>query len=347
MLAPVTACADSELSTQGPRRLMPDAEPGPLAMSHRPGKIVLVDDDADFIDMLALTLPRTWQIETYARPSQCLVALQSEPERWEADLWAQQEIVNLQHLGAPLLPQILRYFAAATDRRMYTSAIVVDYEMPGLTGLELLRELPGLEARRVLLTGANDERLVYTAFNSGQINRFFSKCGPAFRLELTAAIEELTSEPNPRYQQLWRSTLKPDHAAVLRDAQVGGEISAFLRARFVEWVVIGQPLGVVALDAAGRPFWLQLEMQARLDELADMASCANVRSDDLISIRNGTVLCDIELRRELGQRGCALLPACTVGPRGALLAALHPLEDIAPVGLRTFSARRAINQSVF
>ena len=69
---------------------------------HRPGTVVFLDDDPDYLEMLALVLPRSWHLKLFLRPSDCISYLMQEPPFWEADAWNQQQLVD--HAGQPIGP---------------------------------------------------------------------------------------------------------------------------------------------------------------------------------------------------------------------------------------------------
>lgn len=58
------------------------------------------------------------------------------------------------------------------------SCIVVDYDMPGMDGLELCRRIKNPYVKKILLTGAADENLAIEAFNQGLINAYIRKHEP-------------------------------------------------------------------------------------------------------------------------------------------------------------------------
>ncbi len=61
---------------------------------HRPGTVVFLDDDPDYLEMLALVLPRHWHVKLFLRPVECINYLQQEPPFWEADAWNQQQLID-------------------------------------------------------------------------------------------------------------------------------------------------------------------------------------------------------------------------------------------------------------
>ena len=55
------------------------------------------------------------------------------------------------------------------------SAVIVDYSMPGIDGVELCSKISDSNIQRILLTGVADENVAIDAFNNGYINRFARK----------------------------------------------------------------------------------------------------------------------------------------------------------------------------
>lgn len=55
------------------------------------------------------------------------------------------------------------------------SAVLVDYSMPGIDGVDLCSRISDPSIQRILLTGVADEKVAIDAFNNGYINRFARK----------------------------------------------------------------------------------------------------------------------------------------------------------------------------
>src|SRR6185369_1896272 len=178
-----------------------------LSLFHRPGTVVFLDDDPDYLEMLALVLPRHWHIKLFLRPVECINYLQQEPPFWEADAWNQQQLIDHWREGKRLIPQILGYWSQYTERYALTRVCVVDYSMPGMDGLQALGELVDWPGSRVLLTGQADEQVAVRAFNRGLIDQFIAKQTPDISRRLIEAVEHLLATPNARHAQTWRVTL--------------------------------------------------------------------------------------------------------------------------------------------
>ncbi|MBX3658392.1 MAG: response regulator [Ramlibacter sp.] len=299
-----------------------------FSLFQRPGAIVFLDDDPDYLEMLALVLPRHWHLRLFLRPYDCINYLQQEPPFWEADAWNQQQLVDQWREGRPLIPQILGYWSKYTERYALTRICVVDYSMPAMDGLQALGELVEWPGSRVLLTGQADEQVAVNAFNRGLIDQFIAKQTPDISHRLIDAVEHLMATPSARHAQIWRATLTPEQNALLRVPSVGRDLRDLASKRWVEHVVIGDPFGVLGMDASGRVSWLQLEPVSGLSDLAELAEAEGVKGHALEDIRSGRKLADLELRQALAYGSPPeLTPAFAVGREETLLGALFNIPS--------------------
>jgi CheY-like chemotaxis protein len=294
---------------------------------HRPGTVVFLDDDPDYLEMLALVLPRHWHLRLFLRPSECISHLLQEPPFWEADAWNQQQLVDLWREGKQLIPQVLAYWSRYTERYALSRVCVVDFSMPGMDGLQALAELGDWPGSRVLLTGQADEQVAVRAFNRGLIDQFIPKQTPDISRRLVEAVERLLFTSHSRHEQTWRSTLNQQQSALLRSPGVAAWLANFCARHWVEHVVIGEPFGVLGMDASGKIGWLQLETRQGLEALGELAEVAGVPSAGVSEVRAGQKLADVELRQALSSsQPVSLVPAIPIGD-GGLLGALFPVES--------------------
>lgn len=293
----------------------------------RPGTVVFLDDDPDYLEMLALVLPRQWHVKLFLRPQECINYLQQEPPFWEADAWNQQQLVEQWRAGKPLIPQILAYWSKYTERYALTTVCVFDYSMPAMDGLTALGELVDWPGSRVLLTGQADEQVAVRAFNRGLIDQFIAKQTPDISRHLIEAVQHLFTTPSARHSQIWRATLSPEQNALLRVPSVARELAEFAEKRWVEHVAIGDPFGVLGMDARGGVSWLQLENRDGLRAAAELAEIEGVNAAALHDIRAGRKLANLELRQAFGRAGPVLLnEAVPLGDDQNLLAALFEVD---------------------
>lgn len=306
-----------------------------FALYRSPAGVVFLDDDRDYLEMLAEVMPPDWYVRLFMRPVACIELLQQECQHSEADVWSQQEIISRWREGASLIPQILQYWREDGTRRLGLMRVcVVDYAMPAMSGLRVLAELTDWSGSRILLTGRADEQLAVSAFNRGLIKQFIPKQTPDIGKRLISVIQSQRHQADPRYQQIWRTTLSREQYALLCDPPVAQALEQLaLSQGWVEHVVIGAPFGVLALDRKGAVSWLQLEPAANLPEVAEMADSEGCDAATVQDIRDGKKLMNLELQLALGgghppQAHPAWVIASSAAP---LYAAMFPLhQDFSP-----------------
>ncbi len=320
----------------GPPAVERPAAAGPLPLGppfplyHRSGTVVLVDDQPDHLERLAAVLPRHWRIVTFASPHSCLNYLQQEPPRWEADFWAQRQIIDDWYDHAPLIPRILAYWADHPDRGSLTQVLVCDDLMPGMDGLDLLGELVDWPGYRILLDSSGDQEQVAAASAQGLIDRCLAKQVPDLVTTLTDAVNGFLDMPNARRHRIWSRTLGVGQAVLLRMPAITEDLARFARRTWVEWVAIGEPFGILGIDRYGAISWLQLEPVAELASLAEAAGRHGATPSEQDDIRRGRRISDYKLQKCLGRgEPASVLPAFQVGDCGELLAAIRRIDPAA------------------
>lgn len=298
-----------------------------IPLFHRPGSILFLDDDTDYLEMLGMVVPAHWQAELFSRPAGFAARMQDEPARWEADAQRQVQMVEAWRQGQALVPLVLRYWAEHPERYALASTCVVDYAMPGTNGLNVLNNMLDWPGSRVLLTGQADEQIAVQAFNDGLIDQFVPKQATDITRHLLGVLRKLGHAPHTRLNAIWRGTLRPAQQSLLQMPSVAKALQNHTQQNWVEYVVLGEPFGLLGLDAAGRAHWFQLEASDGLHDLAELAATVGLRYDTTRAIESGQCLAAIELHQQLGLSGpVRTAPAQEVGDDGVLYGAHFPLD---------------------
>ncbi len=294
----------------------------------RPGSVFLLDDDPDYLDLVALLLPSEWHVRLFLRPHACVQHMRGEQQAWAADCYRQETMVDLWRQGRALIPQLLRYWARHPHRHSLTHVGVSDHMMPGVSGLELFSQLrPGWPGARVLLTGQADERVAVEAFNHGLIDQYIAKQSADMVTLLARSLERLADHCHDRHDAIWRATLRPQQMALLRQGGAGRALKALMDREWIEYAVLGDPFGVLGMDDRGQVTWLQFQPRETLPQLAAESAHIGLGADALQRLATGRALTAPALAQCLALEGPPrLAPAFPLDEDGRLLAARFPLE---------------------
>lgn len=266
-----------------------------------PKRVIYVDDDGKLLDALRMTMQPDMAREFITSPDAALQALSQEKIYWN----------SIEKMLARVQEKRLDGFAEANQyvgsyfrdwRRFHlTGVLIVDYNMPGLNGLELLKRINDCPARRVLLTGVADAEVAVRAFNSGLIQKFIPKNTPDLYGEIRRSSNDMHTNVCEHIGHLVRGTLRNDQIELLHDQRViEGLLAKVNELMWTEWVVVGEPFGVLGMAHEGPLQWLQLETYDGLRSLSESMGELGYSAQDVRATANGHAIPVSEIRHQLG-----------------------------------------------
>lgn len=167
-----------------------------LACCYFPTTTVLVDDQESFLSTVELNLKQSTPLHTFNDPIRALEFINKESKN---QLHLDKIILNTfdfeaslakpdQHALTINIAGILRHLYNP-QRFLQVSDILVDYNMPGMNGIDLCEKIKDPFIRKLMITGDMDTRIAITAFNKGSISKFIPKQTERFTQTLTECIK--------------------------------------------------------------------------------------------------------------------------------------------------------------
>jgi CheY-like chemotaxis protein len=302
---------------------------------HRPSALIFLDDEISYLEMLAIVMPKDWCISLHARIHGYMERVHAHSKLWEEDVSQHQEMVNQWYKGEPLPPQILNYWRKQPQRYSLSSIGVVDYAMPAATGLDVLKMSPPWPPFRVMLTGKADEHIAVRAFNEGLIDRYVTKQSPDLVQQLITILRQHYNAPMDFHEGSWRSALRKSQQLCLQDREVQSALQNWLKEHAcIEYVILPEPFGMLALDVTGHAHWLQFEMYKDLAAAVDLATAAGHDAATIEAISKGLALSNAEWQQAMREQGpLTSAPAMIWGTGGHLVAAHFELSALGKMGL--------------
>jgi CheY-like chemotaxis protein len=144
-----------------------------------PTTVVLVDDNEDFLVNFSLNLNEDIAYRLFSSPNTAIQHINgshnhSSNTRCLSSRLGLDSSSNVESLIVLNVDEIKNELLN-NHRFDEVSVIIIDYDMPGINGLELCRLIRNPNIKKILLTGVGDEKLAVKAFNDGIIDKFILK----------------------------------------------------------------------------------------------------------------------------------------------------------------------------
>lgn len=224
-----------------------------------PTTVIFVDDNKDFLANLCLQLDPVLAFKLYDSPSNALMACN--------DVNSQMPVERLfsryyDTYGLPLTHHVIDVDLDQVHHELYNesrfeqvSVAVIDYDMPGIDGIEFCRRIKNPAIKKILLTGQADEKTAISAFNQGIIDRFILKQDKNVINSLNQSIHELQYAYFNQTERMLADVLAIGKHDFLRDPQFQNEFNKIrVTLEIVEFYLCNGPDGtdgILMLNAKG------------------------------------------------------------------------------------------------
>lgn len=157
-----------------------------------PTRVVVVDDNHEFLRSLRRSLSTSQaSYEFFKTPQKALDYLN---EVYQPDPFPNRFVsafpTNVPECHSFDVDVVHTHHEAYHPNRFEEiSVVIVDYAMPGKTGIDFCREIKDPNIQKILLTGVGDEHVAIQAFNEGIINHYIRKQDPAMPALINQAVE--------------------------------------------------------------------------------------------------------------------------------------------------------------
>jgi CheY-like chemotaxis protein len=167
------------------------------------------------------------------------------------------------------------------------SVVVIDYQMPEMSGLDLCRKLAHLPVKRILLTGQEDDALAVHAFNEGLIDMYLPKNHPRLGAELNLAIRRFQFSFLEQSTELISKVLGSADPVVWGDSSFSLFFDQICEDRgAVEYYAVGDPKGYLLVNAQGQAELMLLFDEAQLDAQAAAAMASRAPGGVVLQLRS-------------------------------------------------------------
>ncbi|TFW13249.1 response regulator [Massilia arenosa] len=244
--------------------------PVSLPVFQHPTLTVLVDDSDSFLRSLSFQLDPNIACCAFADTRAALEWLRRHAQTAH---WPATQIVPTFDTSARPLEQCgiavdineIYRVSFRPERFMTPSVVVVDYSMPQMNGIEFCKAISHLACKKILFTGAADEKIAVDAFNRGLIDRYIKKSDDDALERLEVEVRQLQARYFAEQSDSLRDVLVLNGFGFVYDpafTHLAREVSGPLG--IVEHYLYPNPSGLLMYDANGVARLLVVETDASM-----------------------------------------------------------------------------------
>ncbi|MQA40049.1 response regulator [Rugamonas aquatica] len=235
-----------------------------LPVYSHPTLTVLVDDSDSFLRSLSFQLDPMLASQTFHDTTTALQWLRQGSPSGCVPLHVNFDMHNLPADQCNVALDLERIYRIGEQRQRFAtpSVLVVDYSMPQMNGLEFCAAVEHLPCKKILFTGAADEKIAVSAFNRGLIDRYIKKSDDHALDILELEIAALQRDYFDTQSETLRELVLLHNYHFLGDpalARLVRELSA--RMGFVEHYIFPNPTGILFLDKHGKASLMMIETE--------------------------------------------------------------------------------------
>ncbi|MBN8828074.1 MAG: response regulator transcription factor [Sphingobacteriia bacterium] len=263
-----------------------------LPICYFPTTVVLIDDNKKFLDRLytALSPDKAYIIYNDSLQAMNYFENQYSPNNCSNRFIEEIEGERYQNRALNFNIYDIPKEVYNKDRFSQISCIVIDYDMPGLNGLELCASIKDHNIKKILLTGAADEHLAVEAFNNGLINNFIRKSEENLLEKVNKAITKAQFEYFTNIATNVTNLVINSNNTAINDPIFIDMFNILIREyKIIEYYIFEEYGCYLMVDARGKFYGLFIypeeEIQSMLEEAEELN---NINSDIVALLKNRT-----------------------------------------------------------
>jgi CheY-like chemotaxis protein len=156
-----------------------------------PTTVIFIDDDQSFLESIPLGIQPKLAYRLFRDPVKALhFANNAKTPFINSPLYSDDQDNENQHRDARYINRQL----SDVGRFDELTIVVVDYDMPHMSGLEVCQQLTDRHVKKILLTGVADEKIAVKALNRNIIDYYIQKHETDIFSDLKQTIENLQQQ---------------------------------------------------------------------------------------------------------------------------------------------------------
>lgn len=264
------------------------------ALLYFPTTVLFVDDDPMFLSNIGFKIDKRIPIELCNKPQKSLELLRSTSL---VDDVIQKLFTNLDDDGDINMDLLFKNTIKKIhteiyneDRFTYISAVVIDYSMPNINGVELCKRIADIPTKKIMLTGEADHVTAVQLFNDGLIDSFIVKDSSKMAEELGAAIEKAQLAYFERVSAGLLDSLLGISPIFANDKFSQHFQQVFRRSESLEYYILDVSGSFLFVDDAGKSTWMIVKSDEEIESYYDIAVDQDAPQDIIRSLKERSMI---------------------------------------------------------
>jgi CheY-like chemotaxis protein len=264
-----------------------------LPVFFHPTTTVLVDDSDTFLRSLAFQLDPMQVSVSFYDPALALDWIERSARSSSLPLQVDFDNPNqpAEQRNVKVDVENIHRISAQPQRFAIPSVLVVDYSMPQMDGLSFCEAIRHLPCKKILFTGAADEKIAVQAFNRGLIDRYIKKSADDALDRLEREIVELQQAYFLDQSKTLRDMLVLHDFSFLQCSALTRVVEQlYAQYGFVEHYIFPNPSGILFLTRDGQARLMIVETERGLQSQYEVARDSNAPASLLAALQERRVL---------------------------------------------------------
>lgn len=255
---------------------------------------IFLDDDEVFLNLIRSELDKHGKINIFTDSNQAIETINADKENISSRIFKSHKEVDNDH---PSIKQIdldigqIKHAIYDADRFNHTGVLLVDYQMPNATGIDVCRLITNRQAFKVLLTAEASLDTAIEAFNEAVIDKFV----PKSTHDLLNVLSGIVCELNKKY---FHDISKPilsnldEKLSTTLETEIFIELfnNVFHESNAVEYYLLDTSGSYLFLDKTGFPTWLVIRNEQNFNDQLEILSGLKASSEMIKNLQSRSKL---------------------------------------------------------
>lgn len=247
-----------------------------LPLVYYPTTLFWVDDDDLFLEIATDRFAKDYAIQTALSPSDALCRFSTHQNHIDQMQFLRTCIEHEEydlndHLPVDINVEAIHALQDNPKKHDDIAVMIVDYNMPGMNGLELCAQLAHLPIKKILLTGQADFQSAISAFNQGTINYFICKDDPNIDVLLAESVTRLSMDYFKNKTQHLANHIESDYQLPQSDPAFAEFFQSLCKEKKIrEFYLADKNGGMLLVDENNESHYLVIHSDHSLDSFKEL-----------------------------------------------------------------------------